>query len=263
MTATKLSKELTTSLSDLGTVTTTKAAVATTATTPAVKEVLEPKTSVHIVPKYIKPEEVIRLAESLLVENKTIIIESTLIVKNQAIYDMTQEQVAQEVLDAADFKSSMESESTQSVPTPLAALLPESNLISVATNDSLLQAPAIVAEGKGGVLKALNDKPADVVLIFSSNVTADQIEETLNSIQESMPALELLQSASTDIALQMLPPTELMAILDLVSDLKADLDPSNDLTFIPFITNDNLAVGNLINKAASKENVAPIQAVSN
>ena len=36
--------------------------------------------------------------------------------------------------------------------------------------------------------------------LFPSNVTADQIEETLKSIPESMPALELLQSAPTDEA---------------------------------------------------------------
>ena len=38
-----------------------------------------------------------------------------------------------------------------------------------------------------------------------------------------MPALELLQSAPTDEALQLLPPTDLMAIPDLVSDLEVDL----------------------------------------
>ena len=81
MTVTELSQELTTSLSDLGTVTTTKAAVATTATTPAepeVPEVIEPKTSVLILPKDFKPEEVIRLAESLPVENIKIIVDSNL-----------------------------------------------------------------------------------------------------------------------------------------------------------------------------------------
>ena len=33
------------------------------------------------------------------------------------------------------------------------------------------------------------------------------------------------------------------------------------MTFIPFITNDNLAIGSLINEAASKGNVAPVQTV--
>lgn len=137
---------------------------------------IEPKTSVLILPKDIKPEEVIRLADSLPVENVTIIVGSTPIVQNQAIDELKQEQVAQEVLDAADdFKSSINlkntienvhdessddpvlivpivSESTQSVPTSLAALLPESNLIPVATNDSLVQAPAVVAEDKTEVL---------------------------------------------------------------------------------------------------------------
>ena len=113
MTVTELSQELTTSLSDLGTVTTTKAVVATTATTPAVQEVIETKTSVLILPKDIKPEEVIRLADSLPVENVTIIVGSTPIVQNQAIVELKQEQVAQEVLDAADdFKSSIDLKNT-------------------------------------------------------------------------------------------------------------------------------------------------------
>ena len=60
----------------------------------------------------------------------------------------------------------------------------------------------------------------------------------------------------------MLPPTDLLAIPDLVFHLEADLDPSDDLKFIQFITNDNLAIGSLINEAASKGNVAPVQAVS-
>ena len=47
-----------------------------------------------------------------------------------------------------------------------------------------------------------------------------------------------------------------------IADLEADLDPSNDLTFIQFITNDNLAVSSLINETASKKNVASVQAVS-
>ena len=146
-----------------------------------VPEVIEPKTSVLILPKDIEPEEV-NLADSLPVENITIIVGSTPIVQNQAIDELKQEQVAQEVLDPADdFKSSIDlkntienvhdessnapvlivpivSESTQSVPTSLAALLPESNLIPVATNDSLVQAPAVVAEEKTGALEALSDK---------------------------------------------------------------------------------------------------------
>ena len=73
-----------------------------------------------------------------------------------------------------------------------------------------------------------------------------------------MLALELLQLALTDKALQLLLPTDLMAIPDLVSYLEADLDPSIDLTFFPFTTNDNLAVDSLINVAATKENVAPV-----
>ena len=74
MTVIELSQKLTTSLSDLGTVTTTKAVVATTATKPAVPEVIEPKISVLILPNDIKPEEVISLADSLPVENITIIL---------------------------------------------------------------------------------------------------------------------------------------------------------------------------------------------
>ena len=53
-----------------------------------------------------------------------------------------------------------------------------------------------------------------------------------------------------------------MEIPDLVSDLEADLDPSEDLIFILFVTNDNLAVGSLISEAESKGNVSPVQAVS-
>ena len=84
MIVTELSQELTTSLSDLETVTTTKA-VTTTATTSAVSVVIEPKTSVLILPKDIKPEEVIILAESLPIENRTIIVGSFSIVQKQAI----------------------------------------------------------------------------------------------------------------------------------------------------------------------------------
>ena len=75
----------------------------------------------------------------------------------------------------------------------------------------------------------------------------------------------MLQSAPTDEELQLLPPSDLMAMLDLVSDLEADLDSSNDLKFIPFIkhVNDNLTVGSLIGEAVGKGNVAPVQAVSN
>ena len=102
-------------------------------------------------------------------------------------------------------------------------MLPESNYIPVATNDSLVLTPAFVAEEKGRGFQAFNDKPADVILILPSNVTADQIKKSLNSIPESknvsivvgsslinlesMPAVELLQSARTDEALQLLPPT--------------------------------------------------------
>ena len=78
-----------------------------------VPEVIEPKTSVLILPKDIKPEEVIRLADSLPVENITIIVGSTPIVQNQAIQDLKQEQVENEVLDAADdFKSSIDLKNT-------------------------------------------------------------------------------------------------------------------------------------------------------
>ena len=44
---------------------------------------IELKTSILIVPKDIDPEEVIRLADSLPVENVTIIVGSTSIVQNQ------------------------------------------------------------------------------------------------------------------------------------------------------------------------------------
>ena len=139
-----------------------------------------------------------------------------------------------------------------SYTTSLAALLPESNLISVTTSDLLPQAPAVVPEEKTEVTEALDDKPVNVVLIFSTTITADQIKETLNSVPESILTLELLQSAPTDKALQLLGPSDLITIPDFVSDLEADLELSND----------NLAVSSLINEPASKGNVAPIQAIS-
>ena len=93
MTVIVLSQKLT-SLSDLGTLTTTKAVMATTATTPAESEVpeeIEPMRSVLILPKDIEPEEVIRLADSHPVENAKIIVDLTQIVQNQAIDGLKQD----------------------------------------------------------------------------------------------------------------------------------------------------------------------------